>query len=221
MSHSASRPELVDRLADLEEEVVLDMVRARLDAGEDPLVLLEEAQNAMRLVGERYAQGSYYISSMMMAAEIFREIMEIVEPIIQERASGESSGHVLIGTVQNDIHDVGKNIFGVLLRCHGFTVTDLGVDVGADRIVETALHLKPDIIALSGLLTIAFDSMKEIVQRIRTQPDASLARTPIIIGGGTVNAMACAVVGADYWAIDALTGVQLCRQILAVRPASS
>lgn len=80
---------------------------------------------------------------MMMAAEIFREIKGIVEPIIWKRASGGSSGHVLIGMVQNDIHDVGKSIFGMQLRCHGFTVMDLGADVAVHPVVGTALPRKP------------------------------------------------------------------------------
>jgi 5-methyltetrahydrofolate--homocysteine methyltransferase len=205
---------LIDSLLELEEDTVLALTRTRLGAGENPFEIIEDAQVAMRLVGERYAEGDYYISSMMMAGEIFREVMEIVEPVLVQQVAGNESGQILLGTVQGDIHDIGKNIFEMLLHSHGFTVTDLGVDVPPTQFVEEALLIKPDIIALSGLLTISYDSMKETVQMIRDLDDNDVAKTPFIIGGGTVNEMVCAFVGADFWTTDAMVGVQLCKQIM-------
>jgi methanogenic corrinoid protein MtbC1 len=128
--------------------------------------------------------------------------------------TGNESGNILLGTVQGDIHDIGKNIFEILLRSNGFTVTDLGVDVPPEQFVEEALRLKPDIIGFSGLLTVSYDSMKETIGQIKKLEDPSVAQTPLIIGGGIVNAMVCAHVGADYWATDAMVGVQLCKQIM-------
>ena len=93
-------------------------------------------------------------------------------------------------------------------------MTDLGVDVSPEQFVEKALEVKPDIIAFSGLLTIAYDSMKETIQKLSSLDDNAISKTPTIIGGGTVNEMVCAVVGADYWATDAMVGVQLCKQIM-------
>ena len=205
---------LINNLLELEEDAVLAQANERLQGGEDPFEIIEDAQLAMRLVGERYEQGDYYISSMMMAGEIFREVMEIVEPILVQKTTGNESGHILLGTVQGDIHDIGKNIFEILLRSHGFTVTDLGVDVPPTQFVEEILRIKPDIIALSGLLTIAYDSMKETIQKVKNLDNKDIAQTPLIIGGGTVNEMVCAFVGADYWATDAMVGVQLCKQIM-------
>ena len=217
MSASDKHTLLVKQLADLEENAVLALVKERLRAGDDPFGILEDAQHAMQQVGVRYEHGEYFISSMMMAGEIFREVVEIIEPALAPTTTGKGSGHILLGTVQGDIHDIGKNIFGLLLRCHGFTVADLGVDVAPAQFVEEALRTAPDIIALSGLLTLSYDSMKETITKIRQSDNPRLARIPVIIGGGTVNAMVCAVVGADYWAIDAMVGVQLCKQILEER----
>ena len=217
MSVPAELSPLTNFLLELEEDQALGLVKARLAGGEDPLAMIQEAQLGLRLVGERYEQGQYYVMGMMMAGEIFREVMELVEPVITQKTNANASGHILLGTVQGDIHDIGKNIFGVLLRCHGFTVTDLGVDVAPAQIAQEALRVAPDAVALSGLLTISYDSMKETVQQFRKQGEPRLAQTPFIIGGGTVNAMVCAFVGADYWAIDAMMGVQLCKQILAQR----
>jgi methanogenic corrinoid protein MtbC1 len=217
MNASDKHTLLVNKLADLEEATVLALVRERVQAGDDPFDIIEDAQQAMRRVGERYEQREYYISSMMMAGEIFREVMEIVEPVLAQKATGSASGNILLGTVQGDIHDIGKNIFGILLRCHGFSVTDLGVDVSPAQMAQEALRTAPDIIALSGLLTISYDSMKDTIQRIKKLDHPGVAKTPFIIGGGTVNAMVCAFVGADYWATDAMVGMQLCKQIIAER----
>jgi methanogenic corrinoid protein MtbC1 len=217
MNASDKHTLLVDKLVDLEEATVLALVTERVRAGDDPLDIIGDAQQAMRRVGERYEQGNYYISSMMMAGEIFREVMEIVEPVLVEKTTGNESGRILLGTVQGDIHDIGKNIFGILLRCNGFVVTDLGVDVAPAQFVEAALETTPDIIALSGLLTLSYDSIKETVQAIKKLDNRVVAQTPSIIGGGTVNAMVCAYVGADYWATDAMVGGQLCKQIMEER----
>jgi methanogenic corrinoid protein MtbC1 len=217
MNASDKHTLLINNLLELEEAAVLVLTRERLAAGEDPFAIIEDAQQAMRLVGERYEQGDYYISSMMMAGEIFREVMEILEPILERKTIGKVLGKILLGTVQGDIHDIGKNIFGILLRSHGFNVTDIGVDVPPDQFVETALQVKPDIIALAGLLTISYDPMKATIQKIRSLDDPSIAKTPFIVGGGTINEMVCAFVGADYWATDAMVGVQLCKQIMGER----
>ena len=217
MNASDKHTLLVDKLVDLEEATVLALVKERVRTGDDPLDIIGDAQQAMRRVGERYEQGDYYISSMMMAGEIFREVMEIVEPVLVEKTTGNESGRILLGTVQGDIHDIGKNIFGILLRCNGFVVTDLGVDVSPAQFVEAALQATPDIIALSGLLTLSYDSIKETIQAVKKLDNRAVAQTPSIIGGGTVNAMVCAYVGADYWATDAMVGVQLCKQIMEER----
>lgn len=214
MNASDKHTLLINNLLELEEDTVLDLARKRLAEGDDPLEIIEDAQQALRLVGERYEQGEYYISSMMMAGEIFREVMEFLSPVLEERAIGKESGHILLGTVQGDIHDIGKNIFSTMMRSHGFRVTDLGVDVSPEQFAEEALRLKPDMIGLSGLLTLAYQSMKETVQIIRKVADPQVAKTPVIIGGGVVNAMACSMAGANYWAIDAMVGVRLCEQIM-------
>jgi 5-methyltetrahydrofolate--homocysteine methyltransferase len=211
---------LIHHLLELEEDAVLAVTRQRLEAGEDPFQIVEDAQQALRLVGERYEQGEYFISSMMMAGEIFREVMEIIGPDLEQRTTGNESGQILLGTVEGDIHDIGKNIVATLFRSHGFTVRDLGVDVSPSEFAEEAMQIKPDIIALSGLLTLSYEPMKETVQTIRKLDDIAVAKTPVIIGGGSVNAMVCTFVGADYWAMDAMVGVRLCEQIMEEKARS-
>jgi methanogenic corrinoid protein MtbC1 len=206
--------EMIACLVDLEELAVLDLVKKRLEVGDDPLTIIEECQNAMQQVGKRYEERKYYLSGLMMAGEIFRQIMELVQPLLVSQLCANESGRILLGTVQGDIHDIGKNIFGTMLRCHGFTVTDLGVDVPPTEFLEMAVRIKPDIIGLSGLLTISYDVMRQTVQLVRKMDEKRPVRTPIFVGGGMINANICAYVGADYWAIDAMVGVELCKELV-------
>ena len=206
---------LIERLVELDEPAVLDQVSEQLHQGDDPLVILQECQEAMRQVGDRYEQREYYLSGLMMAGEIFRQVMELVEPALVQRLTGSESGHVLLGTVQGDIHDIGKNIFGIMLRCHGFAVTDLGVDVQPTLFLQEARRTQADILGLSGLLTISYDAMQETVRTLRGAGDPHLAGMPIIIGGGLLNPQVCAYTGADYWTLDAMIGVNLCKEIMA------
>lgn len=215
MSEPGNTTPLIESLRRLDEDGVLRLVRQRLQAGDEPLQIIQEAQEGMRLVGELYEQQQYYISGLMMAGEIFREVMELVEPVLVRTLSGNEAGHVLLATVQGDIHNIGKNIFHTMLRCYGFTVTDLGEDIPPDQIVAQAVAIKPDLIALSGLLTVSYDEMKATVAQIRALEDGRVARTPVIIGGGLMNDVVCSYVGAEYWAGDAASALELCRNIIA------
>ena len=155
-----------------------------------------------------------------MAGEIFREVMELVQPVIEEQLTGNESGYILVGTVQGDIHDIGKNNLSLLLRCYGFTVYDLGVDVPPSEFLAQAAILKPDIIGLGGLLTLAYDSMRETVDLLRNSSSSDVASIPIVIGGNQLNEQVCQYVGADHWVTDAMSGVRLCQKLLANKRAS-
>ena len=206
---------LIYHVAELNEQTVLALVQERLSAGDDPLSVVEDCQEGMRRVGEHYEQGRYYLSGLIMAGEIFREVMELAQPVIEAQISGEESGRVLLGTVQGDIHDIGKNIQGMLLSCHGFTVYDLGVDVPPAEFLAQAKKVKPDIIGLSGLLTSSYDVMRDTITLIRDTSVPELADLPIIIGGTSINEQVCQYVGADHWVINAMEGVRLCQRLLA------
>jgi methanogenic corrinoid protein MtbC1 len=209
---------LIQHVLELEETEALAMVQARLGEGDDPLALVEACEAGMRRVGERYEQGEYFLSALIMAGEIFRQVMEMVQPVIEKRIRGNESGRVLLGTVQHDIHDIGKNIQSVLLSCYGFTVLDLGVDVPPADFLTQALDFQPDVVGLSGLLTSSYDSMRETVLTLRQAPDERIARLPIIVGGGTLNEQVRQYVGADYWVGNSMDGVRLCQRLLAGQP---
>jgi methanogenic corrinoid protein MtbC1 len=211
---------LIHHVLELEEEEALTIVQAWLTAGDDPLALVEACEAGMRRVGERYEQGEYFLSALIMAGEIFREVMEMVQPVIEDRIRGSESGRVLLGTVQHDIHDIGKNIQSVLLSCYGFTVLDLGVDVPPGEFLSQALEFQPDVVGLSGLLTSSYDSMRETVLTLRQAPEPHIARLPIIIGGGTLNEQVRQYVGADYWVGNSMDGVRLCQRVMTGRQAN-
>ena len=220
MSEKDNRSALTTLVADLEEQQALMLVQQRLDGADDPLLIVEDCQAGLRLMGERYEQRQYFISALIMAGEIFREVMELVQPIIETKLSGNESGQILLGTVRGDIHDIGKNNLTLLLRCYGFTVHDLGVDVPPSEFLAQALALNPEIIGLSGLLTLSYDSMRETVDLLRQSINGHLLSTPIIIGGNQLNEQVCQYVGADYWVTDAMNGVRLCQRLLSNKETS-
>ena len=217
MSKTNSNSQLSHLIAELEEDIVLALVKERLKNGDDPLQIINECNEGMREVGQRYEQGEYFVAGLIMSGEIFREVVEMVQPILEQQADGGASGRVLVGTVSGDIHDIGKNMFGMLLSCHGFDVIDLGVDVPPDVFAAKVVDIKPDIVGLSGLITASFETMKETIAALRTQAKENKLIFPIIIGGGMIDNQICQYVGADYWMPDAMAGVRLCEELLSNR----
>src|SRR5512136_174870 len=120
---------LIEQMANLQIRQVLQLVNERLEAGEDPLEIVEVSQEGVRRVGESYERGEYFLAGLIMAREILRQVLDRVLPLLPATGRGSSSGLVVLGTVQGDIHDIGKNLAQALFRCHGFEVLDLGIDV--------------------------------------------------------------------------------------------
>jgi len=205
---------LAMHLANLEEESTLALVRDLLAAGHTPLEIIQVCEQGTRAVGERYEQGEYYLSALIMAGEIFHQVVELIQPHLNDAHVADASGKILLGTVQGDIHDIGKNMFGMFVRSTGFAVEDLGVDVAPSRFVERARASQPDVIGLSGLLTTSFDSMRETVRLLRAELASSVRPIQIVVGGGMMNAQVCRYVGADYWSSDAMEGIRICQRIV-------
>lgn len=214
METSNQISQLAQLVADLEEDEVLKLVDQRIKAGGDPLKIIAECNEGMREVGMRYEKGEYFVAGLIMSGEIFREVVELVQPLLEHREAGTSPGLVLVGTVSGDIHDIGKNMFGMLLSCHGFEVIDLGVDVPPDVFAQKAIEIKPDVVGLSGLITASFEMMKETVTALRNDARDHGLSFPIIIGGGMIDDQIRQYVGADYWMPDAMAGVRLCEELL-------
>ena len=203
--------ELSDLILNFKRAAVLEIVERRLGAGEDPLRILDDCRRGMTLVGERFQQGDFFLAELVLSAEIFKEVTAVIEPRLSRAKSARTRGRVLIGTLQGDIHELGKNILITMLRVHGFEVHDLGVDVPPSAVVEKVKALKPQVVGFSALITTAFPSMKEAVALIQ---EAGLRDSvKVIIGGGVTTAGVRDYVGADFQTTDAMEGVAYCLKI--------
>jgi dimethylamine corrinoid protein len=210
MSSMKTQSQLISAIADLNEELALNLIRERLAENDDPLTLIASCEKGLQQVGERYAQHKYYLSGLIMGGEIFYEVMELIQPVMENRISGTSSGKILLGTVESDIHDLGKNMVKLLLSCYKVTVYDLGVDVPPEEFLRQAKKLQPDILGLSGLITKAYDSMRETVRLFRKEG----YQIPIVIGGSQLSEEVFHYTDADYWVNEADVGVKLCLRLL-------
>lgn len=202
---------LVDAMANIKEEEALRITREMLEAGEDPLEILELCRNAMAVVGQRFEKGEYFLPELIMAGEILSEITDIVKPSTEGAVKvNKCLGKIVIGTVQGDIHDIGKNIVTFMLRVNGFEVYDLGVDVSPQKFVEKIEEVKPDIVGLSGFMTLAVDPMKETIEAIEA---ASLRyKVKIMIGGGAVDDHVRKYTGGDAYGKDVMAAVLLAKE---------
>jgi methylmalonyl-CoA mutase cobalamin-binding domain/chain len=207
----SSRESLVAAIVDLDEQAALERVGEELDAGVDPVEILERCRQGMSIVGERFEKGEFFLSEMIMAAEIFTQIADSVRPQLKRSVTG-NLGKIVIGTVEGDVHDIGKNIAIALLEAEGFEVVDLGVDVPPHRFVEAIKEHEPDIVGMSSLLTVAIESTKQTIDAIT---EAGLRdRVRIIVGGGRMDEHARDYVKPDAATDNAAKGVRLCKQLL-------
>lgn len=165
----------------------------------------------MEVVGQKYQEGTYFLPELLMAAETFKEGMKVLGPHL---TSSETSpvGRVVIGTVEGDLHDIGKNIVSVLLEASGFKVVDLGVDVPAGRFTDKAKEVSADVIAMSALLTTTFPQMRQVIESSRKS--GVTAKT--LVGGASVNADDAKSIGADGYGRDAVEGAKICKQWLRI-----
>jgi methanogenic corrinoid protein MtbC1 len=207
--------DLVELIADLKEDEALALVKERLDQGVDPVRILDGARAAMDIVGKRFEASQYFIPDLVMAGEILRGISEIVKPRLEQGQEVAKHGKVLIGTVAGDIHDIGKDIVTFMLDMSGFDVLDLGIDVPVETFVEKTKEFQPQVVGLSGFLTLAFDSMKKTVEALEK---AGLRNgVKVMIGGGQIDDVVCKYVRADAYGKDAVAAVNLSRKWIGGR----
>lgn len=206
--------ELVDAIANIREDEALRIVRHRLEAGEEPMSLVEESRRGMAIVGERYQSKEYFLSELIMSGEIFKQVMSLLEPELMGEIRTEIIGKIVLGTVKGDIHSMGKDIVADLLRIAGFEVFDLGVDVVPQTFAEKLLETGAPILGMSGLITPSFESMKDTVKAIEEKGIRD--KIKVIIGGGIVITQVKDYVGADAFTRDAVEGVAICKEFMKV-----
>jgi len=200
---------LVDAMAKMREHEALDLAEKMLNDGEDPMKVLDLCREAVEIVGKQFEEGKYFLPELVLAGEMLKKISKMAEPFMKQEVEKRTKrlGRVLIGTVQGDIHDIGKDIVTFLLDVNGFEVHDLGVDVPPQRFVEAIKDVQPEVVGMSALLTLAFESLKSTVDAIR---EAGLRdQVKIMIGGGAVDDEVREYSGADAYGEDAMAAVNL------------
>ncbi|HBG22556.1 MAG TPA: hypothetical protein DDW83_04790 [Peptococcaceae bacterium] len=201
---------LVDLIADLKEDEALQKTRELLDAGTDPMAILDHCREATEIVGKRFEEGKYFIPDLLMSGEILEQISDIVKSSLTKEVETNYIGKIVIGTVEGDIHDIGKNIVTFMMDANGFEVIDIGVDVSPQKFVEAVKEHKPDVVGMSSLLTLAFDSMKRTVDAFE---EAGLRdQIKIIVGGCPIDANVTTYTGADAYCKDAQEGVVIAKE---------
>ncbi|KZL91793.1 cobalamin B12-binding domain-containing protein [Clostridium magnum] len=203
---------LVEAMADLDEDVLLEEVKALKDQGVPELEIISSLQEGMGIVGKRFEEKEYFLSELIMSAEVFNEATKLLGAM--EESGSSKYGVFVLGTIYDDIHDIGKNIVTTVMRSNGFEVIDLGVDVPTAKFIEAIKQHKPKVVGISCLLTTCFDNVKECIQAIE---DAGLKNdTKILVGGGPVDDAAGKYMGADIVAKNAQNTVDYCKKFVEV-----
>ncbi len=206
--------ELAQAMGDLDEDTVKELLeQVMADGGSDAPKAMEACQKGMDTVGSLFESGEYFVGDLIYAGELMTDAVAILKDAL---VTGESEGpktKMILCTVKDDLHDIGKNIVRSMLEAGGFDVEDLGIDTPIPKIIEAIKKDNIKIVALSGVLTLAIDSMKETVDAIKAE---GLTDVKVIIGGAPVNAEACSFVGADEWAYSPQKTVATCKAWAAV-----
>lgn len=203
--------EFTKKIVELEEAAVEALLNKKMESKEDPLKIMDEVRDAMKQIGDKFQNKEYFLPDLIMSGEILRSVFEKISPLLKEQQKSDvKKGKVLLGTVAGDIHDIGKDVVKFMLDANGFEVLDLGVDVPSDRFIEKIKEFQPQVLALSGFLTLAFDSMKEIIQRIND--DGIRDSIKVMIGGGTVDESIVEYVKADAYGASAIDAVNLAKK---------
>ncbi|MGD8835629.1 MAG: cobalamin-dependent protein [Desulfobacteraceae bacterium] len=205
--------DLIDAMVEMNEAELLELTKKYLENGTAATDVLKGYQEAMSIVGKRFEEEIYFIPELILSGEMMKQGSALIGPYlkdVKEGANIEGKKKFLLATVHGDIHDIGKDIVHMMMELNGFEVLDLGVDVPSDEIIAEAKTFQADIIGLSGLLTLAYEPMKQVVGKLK---EAGLRDAcKVIIGGAQTDETICEFVGADGYATDVVSGVNQCKQ---------
>lgn len=202
---------LTEAVGDLDEATVTSMISdfvATNPSNEEAQTAVNACQKGMVIVGELFEKNEYFVGDLIYAGELLSKAIEILKPVLGA-VNSQKVGTIVIGTVQGDLHDIGKNIFSGMAEAVGFEIIDLGIDVQSSEFVEKVKEINPQIVGLSGVLTLSLDSMRKTVDELKL---AGLRESiKIIIGGNPVTEDACKQIGADAFTINAAEGIKICQ----------
>jgi len=189
-------------------------VEEALKGGVDPREIIERSlSEGLRIVGERYQEGEYFLSELIMSAEIARRIMERIEPELVSKRKEDIRGKVVIGTVRGDLHDIGKNLVAAFLKPIGLEVYDIGIDASPEKFVDAVERYKPDIVAMGALLTVCIPMYGETIEAL--EKAGLRKKLKILVGGGAANEQVARDAGADAYAENAWQAVIKARELLS------
>lgn len=212
----AQQDSLSQAMADLAEGKAKKLIKEKIEAGVPASEILKECQTGMAEIGKRYEEGKYFVSELMYAGEIMKDIMADLGPMLSGEPKTESKlGKVVLGTVKGDIHDLGKDVVALMLRGVGFEVIDLGVDVPPEKFVEAVKDSGAEIVGMSVFLTMAYEAATATVDAIK---EAGLRdRVSIMIGGGPVTDLVREKTGCDFYGKDAVAGTNYALEVAGAR----
>lgn len=214
----ATYAELAQSVINGQKDSVMDQVKSLIAAGNNPLDIVNEGLiQGMNVVGVRFKAGDMYVPEVLMSAKSMSSGLELVKPLIAE-TDQKGKGKIVLGTVKGDLHDIGKNLVGMLIESGGLEVINMGVDVSADDFIDAVIEHKPDILALSALLTTTMPAMKDIIEYL--EDEGLRDQVKVIIGGAPVSREYADTIGADGYAPDAGSAVALCKQLLDEKEAN-
>ena len=214
MDHSEGINNLCKGMIELEQEAVVSGIEKILEAGADPLEVIEKGLlPGLKKIGEQFEDEEIFLPELMKSAQIFQEAMKLLQPVIQEKGAAlKKRGTVVIGTVKGDLHYIGKNIVKLLLETSGFSVYDLGVDVDPFAFILKAEEVNADVIALSALLTTTLVGQKDVIEALEGQGKRDNFK--VIVGGGAVTKAWADEMGADGYAENAYGAVDLAQSFV-------
>ena len=193
-------------------EEVVELTQEAVDEGVKPNEIINQGLiNGMNVVGKRFKAGDMFVPEVLMAAKAMKGGMEIVQPLLVE-GEREEAGRVVLGTVAGDLHDIGKNLVGMMMESGGLEVTDLGTDVEADEFVESIREFKPHVLGMSALLTTTMLEMKDVIEVL--EEEGLRDDVKVIVGGAPVTKEFADEIGADGWAPDAASAKDLAFELL-------
>lgn len=207
------KEDLAQALVDFNKNVVLGEITRRLKDRQEPIELISELQDGMARIGQKFETGDFFLSELLMSADLFSKAMQILEPWLQDTAI-DTIGTIVVGTPKGDIHDIGKNIFVTVAKGAGFEIHDLGVDVPVQDFVESVEAIKPQILGFSALLTPSFEPMKETVDLLIKK--GLREDLKIIVGGGVTTATVKRYLGADGQTTDVMDGIKQCKKLIGI-----
>ena len=200
---------LAEAMGELDEDTVKDLLdQVMTEGGSDAPKAMEACQKGMDTVGKLFEEGEYFVGDLIYAGELMTEAVNTLKSALVEGGGSGPKTRMILCTVKGDLHDIGKNIVRSMLEANGFEVLDLGIDCPPEKIVDTAKVENIKIVALSGVLTLALDSMKKTVEELK----AAGLDVKVIIGGAPVSADACLNIGADEWAHSPQKTVDTCKK---------